>query len=50
MLHVTKTIERVAIYHQVHEIINEKTNDRKGFLMKREYNVITSLFGLTWTC
>jgi hypothetical protein len=34
--HVTKAIERVATYRQVHEIINEETNDRKGFFMERE--------------
>jgi hypothetical protein len=34
--HVTKVIERIATYRQVHEIIIEETNDRKGFFMKRE--------------
>jgi hypothetical protein len=34
--HVTKAIERIATYCQVHGIINGETNDRKGFLMKRE--------------
>jgi hypothetical protein len=42
-------IKGVATYYQVHEIINEETNDRKGFSMKREKHVITSLVVLTWT-
>jgi len=33
--HVTKATKGVAIYHQVHDIINEEGNDRKGFSMKR---------------
>jgi hypothetical protein len=34
--HVTKAIKGVATYYQVHEIINEETNNKKGFSMKRE--------------
>jgi hypothetical protein len=34
--HVTKAIEGVVTYCQMHEIINKKTNDKKGFSTKRE--------------
>jgi len=34
--HATKAIKGIATYCQVHEIINEKTNDRMGFFMKKE--------------
>jgi hypothetical protein len=29
--HVTKAIKVITFYHQVHDIINEEANDRKGF-------------------
>jgi hypothetical protein len=32
----TKEIKGVATYCQVHEIINKKTNNRKGSSMKKE--------------
>jgi hypothetical protein len=34
--HVTKATTRVVAYHQVHEITNEKVNDRKESYVKRE--------------
>jgi hypothetical protein len=34
--HVTKATARVAAYYQVHDITNEKANDRKDSYVKRE--------------